>query len=337
MMTIAEIEAAGDPSQMLNLPRHEIEAPELKLRQIFYPLGFPTEVWSNSAEILAQCEQRWGAFEQRFETKTLRVDVHVVESDLVECPPMPVYRMMRPLVVSVADANNYIVYDLAQGRTHISISRAAEKHKLYLQYFFLDGMATFHIGARYSKGVHAACVTLEGRGVLLCGDSGAGKSTLSYACARAGWTYVTDDLCHLVNGGRSRMVVGNCHQVRFRPTAAKLFPELEGLELTPRAAGQPSIEIPTSSMPHLTCAQEARADFMVFLNRQSGRPPELVPYRRDVARNFMRQRELYISEESLVMHNTAIEELLTARVMELRYTDLDWAVERLKTLVQEGR
>jgi hypothetical protein len=337
MMAIAEIEAACNPSQMVHFPRHEIEAPELKLQRVFYPLGFPTEVWSNSAEILTQCEERWGAFEKRFDSKMIRVDVHVVESDSMECPPMPVYRMMRPLVVSVADANNYIVYDLAQSRTHISISRAAEKHKLYLQYFFLDGMATFHIGARHSKGVHAACVALDGRGVLLCGDSGAGKSTLSYACARAGWTYVTDDLSHLVEGGVTRMVVGNCHQVRFRPTAAKLFPELEGLELTPRAAGQPSIEIPTSSMLHLNCAQEARVDFMVFLNRREEGLPALVPYRRGVARNFMRQRELYISEESLAMHNAAIEELLTVKVMELRYTDLDWAVERLEALVREGR
>jgi hypothetical protein len=337
MMTIEEIEAACAPSQILNFPRHEIEAPELTLSRTFYPFGFPTEVWSNSAEILTLCEERWGAFAKRFDTKKIRVDVHVVESDSTECPPMPIYRMMRPLVVSVADMNNYLVYDLAQSRTHISISRAAEKQKLYLQYFFLDGMATLHIGVRYTKGIHAACVALDGRGVLLCGDSGAGKSTLAYACARAGWTYVTDDSSHLVDGGAHRMVIGNCHQVRFRPTAAKLFPELEGMELTPRAAGQPSIEIPTSSMPHLNCAQEARVDFMVFLNRREEGPQELVPYRRNVARNFMRQRELYISEESLAMHNTAIEELLTVKVMELRYADLDWAVERLKSLVREGR
>lgn len=337
MMTIAEIEAACDPSQLLHFPRHEIEAPELSLRRVFYPLGFPTEVWSNSDEVLTLCEERWGAFAKRFNTKTIRVDVHVVESDSTECPPMPVYRMMRPMVASVADANNYIIYDLAQSWTHISISRAAEKHKLYLQYFYLDGMATFHIGARYTKGVHAGCVALDGHGVLLCGDSGAGKSTLSYACARAGWTYITDDLCHVFNGGPSRMVIGNCYQVRFRPTAVKLFPELEGLELTPRAAGQPSIEIPTSSMPHLACSQEARVDFMVFLNRRDEGPPELVPYRRGVARNFMRQRELYLSEESRDMHNTAVEELLKVKVLELRYSDLDWAVERLRTLVREGR
>jgi hypothetical protein len=37
------------------------------------------------------------------------------------------------------------------------------------------------------------------------------------------------------------------------------------------------------------------------------------------------------------VQHRAIERLLTAEVFELRYTDLDWAVDRLRTLVREGR
>jgi len=76
--------------------------------------------------------------------------------------------------------------------------------------------------------VHAGCAALDGRGVLLCGDSGAGKSTLTYALARAGWAYVTDDCSFLLNCGKRRMVTGNCNQVRFRPSAGELFPEVAG-------------------------------------------------------------------------------------------------------------
>ena len=108
-------------------------------------------------------------------------------------------------------------------------------------------------------------------GVLLCGDSGAGKSTLSYACARSGWTYVTDDCSFLLNSGTKRLVTGNCHQVRFRPSAAEFFPEVRGLEITPRAVGKPSIELPTAPMKHITLAQSAKVDFIVFLNRHTGR------------------------------------------------------------------
>jgi hypothetical protein len=242
---------------------------------------------------------------------------------------------MLPQIICVADANNYSVVDLEHCRTNITISRAALRYPLYAQYFLL-GAAVCCVATRCATPVHAGCVALDGKGVLLCGDSGAGKSSLSYACARAGWSYVSDDASFLLNGGTERIVTGNCHRVRFRPTAATLFPEIAGLEITPRAAGKPSIELPTASMAHIRTVQTTRVDFIVFLKRRSGDPPRLVPYRKDVARQFMRQ-SLYGSAESLAGQYSAIEWLLVARVFELRYSELDWAVDRLRTLAREGR
>jgi hypothetical protein len=172
--------------------------------------------------------------------------------------------------------------------------------------------------------------------MLLCGDSGAGKSSLSYACARAGWTYITDDASYVLNEGKDRLVTGNCHRIRFRPSAAELFPEVEGLEITPRATGKPSIEMPTACFPQMACAPTAQVDFVVFLNRRRRGSPKLVTYRGDVARYYMRQA-LYGSAESLTAQYAATDRMLTAEVFELQYSDLDWAVERLETLALEGR
>lgn len=140
----------------------------------------------------------------------------------------------------------------------------------------------------------------------------------------------------LLNDGTARLVIGDCHQVRFRPSAAELFPELNGLEITPRAAGKPSIELPTAAMHGMTCAPTAQVDFLVFLNRRVPGRQELVPYRKDVARYFMRQ-VLFGSAESLAVQYAALERLLTAEVFEMRYSDLGWAVSRLETLAREGR
>ena len=171
----------------------------------------------------------------------------------------------------------------------------------------------------------------------LMGPNGSGKSTLSYACARAGWTYVSDDASLLVHAdARKRRITGNCHQVRFRPSAAQLFPEIEGLEITPRANGKPSIELPTAGLANFSRAPHATANFLVFLNRRADGPPELRPYRTDVARQYMRQ-VLYGCPESLATQYEAIEHLLSAEICELRYSDLNWAVDRLRTLVEEGR
>jgi hypothetical protein len=131
-------------------------------------------------------------------------------------------------------------------------------------------------------------------------------------------------------------VTGNCHQVRFRPSAAELFSEIEGLNPTPRAAGKPSIELLTAPMTDIVCVPIAHVDFLVFLNRRAPGPPELRPYSADVARYFLRQ-VLYGSPKSLAAQYDSVERLLSAEIFELRYTDLDWAIDRLETLVREGR
>ncbi|HTF68919.1 MAG TPA: hypothetical protein VK638_40190 [Edaphobacter sp.] len=335
MMTIEEIETACDASQVLDFTRHFLDAPPLSLTRIFYPLGFPAELRTNSAEMLVEAEEKWGIFEKRFDTETIRLDVHVVEGDSTECPPPPWSRIMQPLVVTVADADNYYIADISLNKTQMTLSTAALRNKAYFRCFFLDGIVGCHLATRHATPVHAACVALDGRGVLLCGDSGAGKSTLSYACARAGWTYVTDDSSFLLNSGSKRLVTGNCHQVRFRPSATEFFPEVRGLGITPRATGKPSIELPTAPMPHIKLSQSSKVDFIVFINRRVG-PPQLRPYRTDVARYFMRQA-LYGSPQSLAVQYEAIEHLLKAEVFELQYNDLEWAIDRLQQLTREGR
>jgi hypothetical protein len=334
-MTIEEIEAACDASRPLDFSRHAMEAPELSLRAMFHPSGFPAEVRTNSADVLTLYDEMWGMCENEFNTEAIRVDVHVVESDSTECPPALSTHTMQHTMVFMADANNYGVAHFGRNETQMRISQAALRHKLYVQGYFLETAAAVHIRTRYMTCVHAACIALNGRGVLLCGDAGAGKSTLSYACARAGWTYVTDDGSNLLNGDSDRTVIGTCHKVRFRPTATELFPELDGQELAPHTVGKPSIEMATATFPNIACARTAQVDFIVFLNRRSGESPRLVSYREDVARYYMRQ--VHAPLDLLAVQYQAIERLLSVPILELHYSDLDWAVRRLETLTREGR
>jgi hypothetical protein len=335
VLKVLEMVSDCEALRRLEFPRHPLEVPELSLGEMFYPLGFPTVLRTNSPEILSQARALWGVFGKSFDTKPIRVDAHLVEGGSAECPPAPVARIAKPLLINIANVDNYSVACLDRLTTQIVMSRASLQHPSYLQYFFLGSAPLCHIATRHATPIHAGCVVRNGRGMLLCGDSGAGKSTLSYACARAGWSYVTDDASYLLNDGEERLVTGNCHQVRFRPSAARLFPELQGLEITPRAVGKPSIELPTAVVPGIACAPTARVDFMVFLNRRDSGPQELTFYRKDAARHYL-QQVLFGSVESLGIQYAALERLLTAEIVELRYSDLDWAVERLESLAMEG-
>ncbi|SDF37319.1 HPr kinase/phosphorylase [Terriglobus roseus] len=332
MMSVEEIEAACNASQPLDFLRHPLEGPELKLHAVASPYGFPVHLRSNSTQVLSMYQEAWKAFPQRFDTPPIHVDVTVVASDSSECPPTPNFRILLPLMVSMADADNYSVIDLERGTTTVVISEAAMRHPLYAAYFFLEHTASCHITNRYVTPVHAGCVEWGDSGILLCGDSGAGKSTLSYACARSGFGYISDDASFLLRGSSSRIALGNPYKVRLRPEAARFFPEMHDLPITPRAAGKPSIEVEASS--GIRSCTQTRVDHIVFLNRRSGRE-QLSDYRKDVARNFFRQTAWGMPAQQPEREHD-LETLLTAQLHELHYSDLDWAMHRLQQMVEES-
>ncbi len=260
----------------------------------------------------------------------------MLDDGSTEWPAAPVFRAQRNLIVSIADPGNFCVTDVVRGFSFAWLTAAAASRRGYLRYHFLEAAAMSHVANRYTAPIHAACVELNGQGVMLCGDSGAGKSSLSFACARAGWTYITDDASYLVNGRKDRLVVGNCHLVRFRPSAAELFAEVAGKPLTPRAVGKPSIELLTATIPGIARASSSVVNYVVYLNRRDANIQELVQFPEESSRRYM-HRHLFGLEELRTVQIASIDRLLGTEAFELRYRDLDWAVDRLARLVREGK
>ena len=303
---------------------------------MFFPLGFPVSVTTNSEAVLEAARESWGCFERRFDTEPVRLKVAVTEGDGLTCPPTPRCRMRDHIVTNMADGDNFAVSDLSRLCAVIWTTKAAVEHRDYFRYFFLESTAMACISSGHATAIHAACVALDDEAILLCGDSGAGKTTLSYACACAGWTYVTDDGSYLVHGEAERLVAGNCHQARFRPSAEALFPHLRGREVLQRAGvGKPSIELPICDGDAIRISAAAKVRYMVFLRRDAGKQ-ELAPFPRAVARMYLWQRAHCMPYQAN-RHLQAIDTLLGVETFELRYSSLDWAIGRLAQLVREGR
>jgi hypothetical protein len=308
----------------------------LPLRAVFHPLGFAVEISTNSAEVLAAAEESWGHFQKIFPEPAVRIEIGVTANDGKECPSPPGCRARKHLLTMVADAENYSVCDLNQGFAFAWLTQAAVENRAYFRYYFLESTALTLLDGSYLTPLHAACVEMDGRGFLLCGESGAGKSSLAFACARRGWKFLSDDSCAIVRKRKGRLVVGNSQQMRFRESAVELFPELRDQRVTPRATGKMAIEVATASLPQINTISECEVDYIVFLNRRMPDPPELRPFPREIASQYFEQSMFFGDEEAHKAQKSSLDGLLAASIFEIRYHDLDWAVDRLEQLGREA-
>lgn len=106
--------------------------------------------------------------------------------------------------------------------------------------FTLPLMELLKRRGRYA--VHAACVAVDGRGLLLPGTSGSGKSTLSIALARADFGFLGDDIVFLARDGApgdtaDLSVLAFPDEIDVTDQTAGFFPELRPLLDQPATPG----------------------------------------------------------------------------------------------------
>jgi hypothetical protein len=304
---------------------------ELPLRRSFYPLGFAVEILTNHTEVLEAAIESFGHRRLRHGSTALQVRIGVTENSGTGCPPEPIRREYNHLYSMVADTENQALLDLRTSANFVWLNERALQSRLYLRHNFIEKVVYLLLGASVVTDLHAGCVSKNGKGILLCGDSGAGKSTLSYACARAGWTYTSDDTSYLINDSIVPRVIGHAHRVRFRPAAKALFPELEPREITPRMEGKASIEVPVCELPPIDTATEAAVCSIVYLNRYPAAKGTLVPLPHGSATERM-SKGLYSAGEIRTMHEKVLEKLADIPTFELQYCSLDQAIAQLEGL-----
>ena len=307
----------------------------LPYRRTFYPLGFGATIATNCETVIAAAESIWGKFRKMRNEPPVELRLAVSESRTGEKPAPRMPRGQGHLISFIHDADNFVVCDLRAGYAFGWITTPVASEETYVRYYFVESCIYLMLDALYLTTVHAACIDLHGKGILLSGDCGAGKSTLSYQCAKRGWAFVSDDASHIIRASDGRVVVGNPYQVRFRPHAMTVFPELTGNVPFERPNGKPSIELDTASL-NLAIKEQTHADYLIFLKRNPAAPQQLRSYDKEEA--FVRLSQVIcFGDESLREELRAgFHRLLTVPVYEMQYYDLDWAEQRLRSLVENN-
>jgi hypothetical protein len=309
---------------------------ELPLRRTFFPLGYPLVLETNSLDVIHAAEEGWGAFERMFNQEPVRLCLGVAEGDSESPAPGSVVRAREHLMSIVADPENFMLCDFDRGFAFGWVTRStAADHPLLRYQFLTAGGAT--LAEQWALApLHAALVVRNGTGVMLCGDSFAGKSTLAYACARAGWTYVSDDGTFLVRDRDDRYAIGDPYSIRFRTDAPDLFPELADRLRTVRPNGKIAIEILTRDLD-ISIAPGCVVDHVVFLGRERRRehpgPASVRHYPKDQAREHWAQCAVLGTSDVRAAQRCCHERLLRAGLWKMQYSDLDDAIARLERLV----
>lgn len=304
---------------------------DLPLCERFFPIGYPIDILTNDSRVLESARESFGHARPSRTAPALQLRIGVSGEAGTECPPAPTRREYSHLYSLVADADNQALLDLKTGINFTWLTQAAVDNRIYFRYNFLEKVSYLLLGASVVTDLHAACVSKNGKGILVCGDSGAGKSTVAYACARSGWTYTSDDTSYLINDSDPPRVIGHSHRARFRPSARSLFPELEHLQVSPRLEGKPSIEVPISELPVQNTAPEATIDFVVYLNRCPSVEATLISLPHGTATQRACQ-ELYSAGEIRAKHESILEALSDIPTYELKYWDLRQGLEALDRL-----
>jgi hypothetical protein len=237
----------------------------------FYPLGYPVDITSNSDLALAAASRSWGSWPALFDPAPMRfeIEMHAGPASL----DTPVFEAPAGWLRFSAGDHNFAVFELAARTGYINVSiqalRNDEAGHHGFQHHWLEALVLSALDSVFFTPLHAACVARDGAGTLLCGDSGAGKSSLAYACARRGWTLISDDAVHLAPGPE-RTGVGGSNLIHLREPARALFPELGTLRTRYAPNGKRAIEIDSAAQGFHT-ARCATASRCFFLRRRPGR------------------------------------------------------------------
>ena len=161
-----------------------------------------------------------------------------------------------------------------------------------------QGLLHRHTETYISAILHASCVNLNGKAVVIAGASGAGKTTLTAALTQAGATYLADDLVPLNENGllAGDFPVALAVKAGSWPSVTELYPELDKANVlttrrlqvrylalgdtmtTPRFMPVATLIFPkfSSGVPFKATKLSPEAAFIALLD--SGSAPEGMPY-----------------------------------------------------------
>jgi hypothetical protein len=310
---------------------------ELPLRYTCFPLGFPLHLETNSRHILAVAAENWGHFRAEFtEAEPVHLSLAVAGSGDGAMPGPPAFRGRGHLMTIVRDQDNQVVCDFRSRRAVGWVTPAVAQNGAVVRRHFLESSVMSMLVQAHLAPIHGALVRRNSCGILLCGPSCSGKSTLAFACARAGWQFISDDAAFLVRDRPGIYAVGNPHTLSLREDIKRWFPEFAARVPTIRPGGKLEIEVRTRNLP-IELAGGSRIDHVVFLDRAGYGNARLEPCDDDSALSWFDANVNFGEDRIRQAQRQALRRLLSAGLWWMHYRGFESAVSLLDRLQNSSK
>jgi hypothetical protein len=189
--------------------------------------------------------------------------------------------LLRPLAapgmwLGALDGSGFAAMVPGERSALVSVPRALLRFPYHLRYELIE-FAVYMLAARVQQLVplHAACVGLAGKGVLLLGPSGAGKSTLALQCLLRGFDFLAEDSVLVQPTGLRASGIANFLHVRrdsLRLVAdRKAARELSGAATIRRRSGVRKLEIDLRQRRFQLAAAPLKIAAAVFVSAEAAR------------------------------------------------------------------
>jgi hypothetical protein len=231
---------------------------------------------------------------QRFSAaaKTFRIKLMVTPASVSRAPargatrrePPPISMLHGPEFLGSATPSSTFVMLSPQQRTGlVCVSAEMLRFPYHLRYEAIE-FAVFTLACRAQGLVplHAACVGLNGRAVLLMGPSGAGKSTLSLQCLRENFDFLAEDSVFVAP--RSMRATGAANFLHVRSDSlrwlgrSRLRAIIAGSPVIQRRSGVRKFEVDLRRREFRLAPAPVKVVGVAFLSaRSAGRGPLLRP------------------------------------------------------------
>ncbi len=235
-------------------------------------MGISLEVSSNSSEIAKLAEELYGNWdrcspEETQQKKQLKVFLNdIPDSFQPNNHSGAVTRMQRDyLLLSAGSSIGFADKNTGFACAYLTPSMVSSPQ--WAQIYFLECLGIYLVSRERAITLHAAAVVYRGFCVLLTGHSGAGKSTFAYACLKAGFQLLAEDIVFAAVPDSPLKIWGNPWNIHLMPDTVHFFPELMDRQQIQQLNGEVKYRISVNSIRQDAAISSAKVSGVCSIGR----------------------------------------------------------------------